>query len=346
MSSFSSNAILAKARAMYSKRLLEKDYEELLKQNSIKDIVNYLKVNTSYNETLKDIKDNEARRGQLEALLDKEVFNRLTRLMRYAPKKDMSFYRLGVTELEIHLLLTKIRLIISKYYTGYEIDIPDYLNKYAHFNIYELMAANSYETVLEAVKGTKYYPILERFKPKDETDTVDTNLLELEFKQIYYREYIDTINKMCTGKKRKDLLTMVNTSIELQNITKIYRLKKYFDASPSQIRGTLFLEYSRIPQKMMDELIDCEDADILLQKLAESPYKLYVGDDDFVYIEYYTEKIRYHLAKRFMRFSTNSQMVYLAYKFVYQIEIDNLKHIIEGLRYGENPQRIQSMLIY
>ena len=69
-------------------------------------------------------------------------------------------------------------------------------------------------------------------------------------------------------------------------------------------------------------------------------------DNEFVYIEYYTEKINYHLAKRFMRFSTDSALVYMTYKIVYQVEIDNLKHIIEGLRYGETPSQIESMLIY
>ena len=34
------------------------------------------------------------------------------------------------------------------------------------------------------------------------------------------------------------------------------------------------------------------------------------------------------------------------YKIVYQVEIDNLKHIIEGLRYGEAPSQIEAMLIY
>ena len=42
MSSFSSNAILAKARSMYSHRLTEQNYEELLKRRSINDLVAYL----------------------------------------------------------------------------------------------------------------------------------------------------------------------------------------------------------------------------------------------------------------------------------------------------------------
>lgn len=345
MSSFSSNAILAKARSMYSHRLTEQNYEELLKRRSINDLVAYLKSETAYSGILADLKEVNIHRGQLEALLNKEIFLRLDRLMRFASKKELEFYRLGVMELEIQLILTKARLIVSDYYTGYEIEIPEYLNKYASFDLYGLLAINDYDSLLLLLKGTKYYDALLKYKPEDD-ERFDSNMLELELKHIYYAQYVDVVNKLYRGKKRKDLLTMINTSIELQNITKIYRLKKYFNATPDQIRETLFMEYSRIPKSVMYELIETKDASEFLRKLAESPYKLYVDDHEFVYIEYYTEKIRYNLARRFMRFSTDSALVYMTYKIVYQVEIDNLKHIIEGLRYGEAPSQIEAMLIY
>lgn len=345
MSSFSSNAILAKARSMYSHRLTEQNYEELLKRRSINDLVAYLKSDTAYSDILMELKDANIHRGQLEALLNKEIFLRLNRLMRYASKKELEFYRLGVTELEIQLILLKARLIDSEYYTGYEVEIPEYLNKYASFNLYGLAKVNDFEGLLIILRSTKYYNALLKYIPKDDKP-MDSNLLEVELKHIYYMEYVDTVNRLFKGKKRKDLLTMINTSIELQNITKIYRLKKYFNATPKQIRETLFLEYSRIPKSMMDEFIETKDASEFLKKLANSPYKLYIDDSEFVYIEYYTETIKYHLAKRFMRFSTDSALVYMTYKIVFQIEVDNLKHIIEGLRYGEPASQIEAMLIY
>ena len=144
--------------------------------------------------------------------------------------------------------------------------------------------------MLILLRGTKYYDALLKYKPVDDKP-LDSNMLELEFKHIYYQEYIDTVNKLFKGKKRDDLLTMINTSIELQNITKIYRLKKYFKATPNQIRETLFLEHSRIPKNIMNEMIEAKDASEFLKKLANSPYKLYIDDNEFVYIEYHTEKI-------------------------------------------------------
>ncbi len=343
--SFSSNAILAKARSMYGHRLTEQNYEELLKRRSINDLVAYLKSDTVYRDILADLKEVNVHRGQLEALLNKEIFLRLNRLMKFASKSEMEFYKLSITELEIQLILTKARLIVSDMYTGYEIEIPEYLNKYASFDIYGLLPINDYDSLLFLLRGTKYYDALLKYKPVDDK-LFDSNMLELELKRIYFKEYVDTVNKLYKGKKRHDLLTMINTSIELQNITKIYRLKKYFNATPSQIRETLYLEYSRIPKSVMNELIETKDASEFLKKLSQSSYKLYIDDNDFIYIEYYTEKIRYNLAKRFMRFSTDSALVFMTYKIVYQVEIDNLKHIIEGLRYGEAPSQIEEMLIY
>lgn len=345
MSSFSSNAILAKARSMYSKRLTEIEYEELLKRRSIDDLVLYLKNETVYGGILSELKDSHVHRGQLELLLNKEIFVRLNRLIRYSSKKDRDFYTLSVTRVEYQLILTKIRLLNSDLYSSYDMNIPDYLVKYASYNLYGLLSVQNYDELLVLLKGTKYYDVLLKYKPNDDKP-FDSNMVELEFKHIYYNEYIQTVNRLFKGKKKDDLLTMINTLIELQNITKIYRLKKYFKETPEQIRKSLFLENTRIPKKELEAMIEAKDANDFLKKLANSSYKLYIDNNEFVYIEYYTEKIKYNLAKRFMRFSTDSALVYMTYEIVFQIEIDNLKHIIEGLRYGESPSQIKSMLIY
>ncbi|MCD7949562.1 MAG: V-type ATPase subunit [Erysipelotrichaceae bacterium] len=345
MGSFSSNAILAKARAMYSQRLTEQDYEELLKRRSISDLVNYLKSDSAYSEVLSQLKDTNIHREQLESLLNKEIFNRLVRLLRYANKKDLPFYTLQMMEIEIQLILAKARLIESKNYSGYELDIPGYINQYASFNLYGLLTVNDYDDLLQLLKSTSYYSVLKEFKSED-NQKIDFNKMEVELKRLYYRKYFALVNELFKGKKRDDLNTVMNTSIELQNITKIYRLKKYFNASTDQIKETLFMEYSRIPKSTMNELIETKDASEFLQKLASSPYKLYVDDNEFVYIEYFTGKIQYNLAKRYMRFSTDSALVFMTYRLVFQNEVDNLKHIIEGLRYNEPANQIASMLIY
>jgi V/A-type H+-transporting ATPase subunit C len=345
MSSFSANAILAKARSMYSSHLSKTNYEELLKRRNINDLVTYLKSETVYSRALEAIKEGNVRREQLETILNEDSFQRLSRLMRYASKKEMEFYRLGIEEEELKLIFEKIRLIESPMYATYEFKIPHYLVRYASFDLYGLLTVNSYDDLLKLLYSTSYYDVLLKFKPKD-NQKIDTNLLERELKHVYYSSYVDVVKKLFKGQKQKDLLTMIYTMIELSNITKIYRLKKYFNADTQTIKNSIFSEYSRIPTSYMNELIEAKDSSEFLKKLASSPYKLYVDDSEFVYIEYYSEKIKYNLAKRYMRFSTDSSLVFMTYKLVHSIEIDNLKHIIEGLRYGEEPDKIAELLIY
>ena len=47
-----------------------------------------------------------------------------------------------------------------------------------------------------------------------------------------------------------------------------------------------------------------------------------------------------------MRFSNDAPLVFMTYSTLLMVEIDNLKHIIEGIRYQEPASSIEKMLIY
>ena len=79
--------------------------------------------------------------------------------------------------------------------------------------------------------------------------------------------------------------------------------------------------------------------------MANSPYHLHMDEKEYVYIEYYTDMIKYHLAKRHMHYTNASAIVYTAYMILAQREIDNIVHIVEGVRYGVAPEEIMSMVI-
>ena len=246
---------------------------------------------------------------------------------------------------EIAVLLSKVRLFNSDETLNSELDIPSYLPRYSTFDLYGLLSIEDYPSLLRYMEKTRYYHILQKYMPVDD-EKIDTNMMELDFKRAYYKLFVETVKSTFKGKKQKDLLTMIYTQIELENITKIYRFKRFFNSKPEQIKKQLILDYSRIPQSVMNELIETKDAEEFLKKLASSPYKLYVDDQEFVYIEYYTDKIKYNLAKRYMRFTTDAAMVYMTYLIVFENEVENLKHIIEGLRYGEEAEKIAQLLIY
>lgn len=91
LSSMSSNAILAKARTMYGRRLTDKDYEDLLACKTVPEVATYLKNETVYSEILSGLNENDVHRGQLETLLRKKIFYEKVSLAKF----DMTFRKIS-----------------------------------------------------------------------------------------------------------------------------------------------------------------------------------------------------------------------------------------------------------
>lgn len=65
---FSYSAVITKLRAMYSKLLTNDDYEILMSQQSVTEIVQWLKKNSQYQDILKTIPESEIHRGDIERI--------------------------------------------------------------------------------------------------------------------------------------------------------------------------------------------------------------------------------------------------------------------------------------
>lgn len=340
---FSSNALCAKAKALYGNRLTREEYEDMCRKVSVSELVVYLKSQTSYSESLNDINVRNVHRGQLEMALNKEYYIRSGKLFKYAPAKDREFYRFELVSAEIKIIVEKLMSLKNNEMRSFDLEIPSYLTTKTTFNVYGLINIDNYKDLVKYLKNTRYYGVLSKYESEQ---MIDVNSIQHELKKLYYDGYVDVIKKRYKGETQKDLLNVLYTSIELENIVKIYRLKKYFNETPDFIRSTLFLEYSRLPKNVMETLINASGEKELMTLLANSKYSLYLDDNDYPYIEYYVENIRYNIAKRYMRFSGEAPLVFLTYCILQKIEVDNLKHIVEGIRYGRDGASIEKTLIY
>lgn len=345
MTSLSANAITTKAKAMYGRRLRSEDYHALVHKKSVAEIAAYLKNETDYAGTFVNVKESEIHRGDLEALLKKDMFERGCKLAHYADGKDKELFEIGIFKSEIDLILGKLRLFNSSLYSEFESQIPFYLNRYTSFDLHKLKEAQTYSALCEILARTDYAKILLKYQPKG-NELIDYPQVETALTKYYYDRVLLTIKRHLRGKTQSDCLTIFLTGIELQNISKIYRLKKYYHADAETIRPTLMLDYLRISKSKMEELIEAADAESFLRILADSPYRVFADNHDYVFIEYYADRIKYHLAERHMRFSTSPAIVFLTYTILHEIEMSNLVNIVEGVRYGVSADHIEKTCIY
>ncbi len=345
MTSMAANAMSAKAKAMLSKKLTASDYQILLQKKSVSEVASFLKNNTYFKDVLDGINEGSIHRGQLETLVRMDLYNRISRLLRYSDKKEEEFYRLIVSQSEISIIVDCIRSFHTNDKTIMISKMPTYIQGKISFNLKDLSKADNFDELLGVLKNTKYYDIIKKYRTvnMDEFDYVG---LEHDLNNFHFERVFEVVNRNYSGTARKQILEVYLAEIELDNIAKIYRLKKYFNVGPNQIKSLIIPKYLYFSPREIEDIILNKKADDIFNVLANSPYKNYLSNKNFMYIEYHTKSIFYNYNKRNISFSNNTDLVLLSYVFISKIEIQNIVDIIEGIRYRVAPDKISRLLIY
>ena len=85
ISGLSSNALYAKAKAMFADHLTDEVYTELAGMTELADFTSYLKTKTPYSEAFEAIgQSGRLSRRQLEGIIKRMTLLRLEKLLRYA----------------------------------------------------------------------------------------------------------------------------------------------------------------------------------------------------------------------------------------------------------------------
>ncbi len=135
LSSMSSNAILAKARTMYGRRLTDKDYEDLLACKTVPEVANYLKNETVYSEILSGLNENDVHRGQLETLLRKKIFYEKVSLARFDMNSEKFLSVFFINRMEIEQIMRCISLLNIGRASEYAYEMPVFFEKHTNLNL-------------------------------------------------------------------------------------------------------------------------------------------------------------------------------------------------------------------
>ncbi len=345
MGSKANNAVVTKAKAMFGKFLQPEDYDHMVKIKSIPELVKYLQRQPHYENVLKDIQPNTVHRGHLESLIRKNRVEQIIRLVKMVYTKDKDFYMLDVTQQENQVILLVIRMIINDEISEIRGNIPFFYNIPTQINFQKLVSVKSFDDLMKALEGTAYEKVL---APYHVHDIEQIRYIDIEHAlEVYYYQLVHkTIDKYYSGTLKKDLTRLANLKVDLNNITKIYRLKKFYQADPITIRNILVSDFSSLSNKKLDELSMMENPDDLLQLIDKKHHFSQADEDDYTYIEYYTGTLRYNIAKRLLYFSTEVPVIYEAFIIISEFELENLTNIIEGIRYQIGENEMKQMLIY
>lgn len=343
LSTLASNAILAKARAMYGRRLTEENYKELLNCQSVGEVATYLKNNTSYKAVLAGINENSVHRGQLEAKLKQKQFEDYASLCRYEISVGEKFSRYLITRSEIEQILHSLMLLNAGKPEEYLFAMPMYLNRHTRIDLNALSKLQTYDDLLNAIDNTPYREIMETFKPVKGVPVNYTGIENALYSYLY-NDIFDVIKKYTKGDTKKQLLEIFNSYIDLLNYARVVRLKISYQSGTDFIRSSL-LPFGSIPEKVIEKMVNAENEVEVKKIMGKTNVGKHFLETEHAYVDEIPKRVLYDICRRNIYFSTHPSVVMMSYIFLLQSELTDIVTIVEGVRYKLPADEISKMLI-
>lgn len=333
------SAIIAKAKSRYGKRLTAKDYAALIKSDSVADVVRYLKTYTYYSRFLNGVAA-DIHRGNLENILRKELFMGFLALCKYnRSDSPVNGYILRAAEIkELNKYLT---LLAIGRPSEYIFSLETYFDEQTEIPLAKLASLNSYAELLDVLKEHGYRRVLEKYIPTDD-EHIDISAID-DAMQVYSLSILyDEIGKIKNKSAKADLISLFDTMCDYDNYSRILRLKQYYDLSGDAIK-THLLPYGSLTGKRLDEILSAST----LEEMQESLNNTKIGKKASAVNTSLdiTIKGKYDRCRHEMYFSSNPDIVLLAYYILSETELKNIVTIVEGVRYSMEPKNIAEMLI-
>ena len=341
MEKYSSNATTAKIRAKCAQLFTAEDYRELAALRTVPEAAEFISRSARFKEAFAEVDPNTVHRGFLEELLYKENFETYIRLCKFQGLDKEPFFGFLIRRSEIECILSIINRINSSLDMTYLSDLPGYLIKYLTIPVMELSNSRTYEELVAGLKGTRYAKVLKKI-PVREDGNADYTECELRLRTDYYAELLRAAEEEFGGSVAEEIKTMILREIDCRNIINAYRMKAYFGYSPEEIKRRS-LKFYGIGKKNMERLYEAESAETMMEMVNRTVYGKNSPDTDNIEVEINSGKIR-RLRHR-VTGSTHAPVVLYAFVALCDMEVMNLVHIIEGIRYGVEAAVIESQLI-
>ena len=155
-----SNAILAKSRALYGRRLTGQDYQQLMNCRDLPEVITYLKSRTAYARALEGADPTRVRRAELEVRLRQNLFDQYAALCRYEMNIGHDFYRYFILKAEVRALANRLQELAAPGSETLRLyQMPEFIRRHSKLDATALAAARDLAGLTAVVEGTVYHPI-------------------------------------------------------------------------------------------------------------------------------------------------------------------------------------------
>lgn len=341
-------ATVASVRAIYGNRLRPQHYRAMISLHTVPDIAAYLKQTDAYRNLLADMEPSVMHRGYLESVLQRTVFQQYLHFCKLEQLHNTPFFRFIIMDYEIRELLKAILLLPQHKSGSYISQMHGWLSPYTVFSLEKLAQAKSYAEILEVTRHTVYYNCLKPFLAQEDGD-FPYFACEIALRAGYVQHLLDETQRMMKGKNRDALTSLIREQVDLINLINAYRLKSVFHSDSETLHSLMLPIQGLLPKRVCTALYDAPDTESFRQILSRTRYGHMLEPEGTLshhrQMEHSFQILRCRTARNALRFSDHALVSLYAVHHLHRVEVDNLKTIIEGIRYDQPAAYLESLII-
>lgn len=337
------SGIVTKLRAMEAKLLTDEDFIQLSALHTVPEVVQYLNAHSSYASILNQLDYQHLNRGSIEKILILGLYHDYSKIYSFCNMNHRKFMKLLFKHYEIDLIKYCFRSVLNEQFDIHELAYKkEFFNKYSTLSIELLETSQTIDELIENLKDTEYYRPLYRFKNSPSITLFDYDLaLDQYYFSILWKE-----RKKLLKKKELEIYTRdFGSQIDFLNLQWIYRAKKYYHMSTTEIFSLLIPVQYKLSDSFIKELVEAPDDEAfntVLQRTVYAKYMIYADSNDTLSAEQSYKKCMYHLLTQDRRKNPYSIASINTYLFLKEEEIKRLTTAIECIRYSLTPEEILS----
>lgn len=336
------SALTTKIRAMLRGKLTAAEYDQLIQLHSVSEVAAYLKQNTRYAKVLANVNEAYIHRGYLETLLRDLLKSDMAAFYPFLDTAQKFFLNVFTIRGEIEIIKIYLRLLYSKHPERFQTQTGVKELHTKGFEPERFAEAVSFAEFVQLLRHTQYYPMLSTFVGDEERQ----NLFDLEMSlDMYYTNLAqDYVKKYLNEEERGIIRKVYGAEIDLNNLLFILRAKKFYGFAPERIWPYLARRGGRLSQQQMSEIVESTSFEDAMRMIGTTRYA-----SAFNMQERFLEKgAREFLLRIYLHiFSVNPYSIAapLCYLHIKENEIRNMVSVIEGIRYGLQPEQIKDKIV-
>ena len=325
-------ALAAKARAMYGRRLRRGELIRVSRLDSVEQVLAQLGQLPAWAPAARSLAgEGLVTRERLEDALRAQVRREGLGLMAFLPQDDWALMDAPVRQAELERILAALRRLHASLYRETEQLPLGYVSR-ARVDLEQLRRCTDFAGLVDAARGSIFYDALSRLRPGQPLP--DYGVTEALLWSVYYRHLLRLIARRYAGDARRLLEQTVGGQVDLLNLMHILRMKQYFPQEDNYLPVLLPYHYKVGPEQIR-AMCAAPDPQAVLELAEQTPYAAVFRRAAPEQLQSRYDGMLYRLSRRQLRMGKPSVYTAVAYLNLRELELRAVVSAVESVKYHQ-----------